>query len=92
MATYIVTYDLRKEESSASYQKLLELIKEGGVWARLGGSSYLIESNCSPVDLRDKYRIAIDKDDKLYVGEVTAPAAWIGYTNDVTDWIKDKLK
>ena len=92
MATYIVTYDLRNEESSASYQKLLELIKEGGIWARLGGSSYLIESDFSPVELRDKYRNALDKDDKLYVGEVTAPAAWIGYNNEVTDWIKDKLK
>lgn len=92
MATYIVTYDLRNEESSTSYQKLLELIKEGGVWARLGGSSYLVECECTPVELRDKFRTVLDQDDKLYVGEVTAPAAWIGYTNDVSDWIKEKLK
>lgn len=91
MATYIVTYDLRNEESSNSYQKLLELIKEEGVWARLGGSSYLVESESTPVELRDKYRSALDKDDKLYVGEVTAPAAWIGYPSEVTNWIKTKM-
>ena len=91
MAVYIVTYDLRNESTSDSYSKLISLIKEEGVWACLGGSTYLVESDLSPVTLRDKYKQALDSDDKLFVGVVTAPAAWIGYSKQVSDWIKEKM-
>lgn len=92
MKTYIVTYDLRKEESSINYQRLIDLIKEDGIWARLGGSSYLIQSCSTAVELRDKFKCALDHNDMLYVGEVTAPAAWYGYSKEVSDWIISKLK
>ena len=91
MAVYIVTYDLRQESDASNYQQLIELIKSEGTWARLGGSSYLVQSECSPVELRDKYKKALDSNDLLYVGEVTAPAAWYGYPDEVTNWIKEKL-
>lgn len=91
MAVYIVTYDLCNESTSDSYIKLISLIKEEGVWACLGGSSYLVESELSPVELRDKYKQTLDKDDKLFVGVVSAPAAWVGYSKQITDWIKLKL-
>ena len=91
MAVYIVTYDLRKEKSSESYEKLISLIKQDGVWACLGQSSYLIESNKSAVELRDSFNTALDNNDMLYVGIVSAPAAWHGYSQQVTDWIKAKL-
>lgn len=92
MKTYIVTYDLRKEISAVDYERLITLIKEDGIWARLGGSSYLIQSHSTAVELRDKYKLALDKNDMLYVGEVTAPAAWFGYSKEVSDWIISKLK
>lgn len=88
---YIVTYDLCKEETSSSYQRLIELIKSEVDWACLGGSSYLIESYETAVQLRDKYVAVLDKGDKLYVGEVSAPAAWFGYSEIVSNWIKNKL-
>lgn len=91
MAVYIVTYDLRCEQDSQSYQKLIDLIKEEGVWACLGGSSYLIESNHTAIELRDKFKTVLDKNDMLYVGCVNSPAAWTGYSNEVTEWIKAKL-
>lgn len=91
MSVYIVTYDLINESDSTSYQQLLQLIKSEGIWAKLGGSSYLIESDSSPVELRDKFKEALDKDDKLYVGQVIAPAAWYGLPDEVTKWIKEKL-
>ena len=91
MAIYIVTYDLRNECTSDSYTRLVSLIKEEGVWACLGGSSYLVESELTPVALRDKYKQAINHDDKLFVGVVSAPAAWVGYSSQVSDWIKQKM-
>lgn len=91
MAVYIVTYDLKGESTSERYNRLIELIKEEGVWACLGGSSYLIESERTPVELRDKYNSVLLRDDMLYVSIVSAPAAWRGYSQQVTDWIKQKM-
>ena len=91
MAIYIVTYDLREEAASQSYHKLINLIKEEGSWACLGDSSYLIESNQSAVFLRNKFRTVLAANDMLYVGIVTAPAAWFGYSSEITNWIKSKL-
>jgi hypothetical protein len=88
---YIVTYDLRKETTSESYQKLISLIKQDGIWACLGGSSYLIKSNLSAVELRDRFKAALDNNDSLYVGVVTAPAAWSGYSKEISEWIKNNL-
>lgn len=92
MAVYIVTYDLRSEYTSQKYEQLIELIKQEGVWARLGGSSYLIVSDNNPVALRDRFKTALDVNDVLYVGEVVAPAAWYGYSKEISDWIIEKLK
>jgi hypothetical protein len=91
MAVFIVTYDLRGETEGQCYHKLIELIKEEGVWACLGGSSYLIVSDHTAVELRDKFKEALDSNDMLYVGCVSAPAAWTGYSKEVTEWIKEKL-
>lgn len=88
---YIVTYDLRTEKDSSSYLDLIKRIKSEGTWACLGGSSYLVKSDKSPVELRDFYKEALDNDDMLYVGKVCAPAAWTGYSSEVSNWIKEKL-
>lgn len=87
---YIVSYDL--VEPGQNYDSLLSKIKEADSWARLGGSSYLIESTKSPKELRDEYKVILDSNDKLYVGRVVAPAAWTGMPKDVSEWILDKLK
>lgn len=91
MAIYIVTYDLRKGATPEDYQKLIDLIKEDGSWACLGTSSYLIESECSARELRDKFKKVLDDNDMLYVGAVSAPAAWHGYSSEVSQWILKKL-
>lgn len=86
---YIVTYDL--STPGQNYEHLINLIKQESNWARLGESSYLVTSRSTAVELRDKYKVALDANDKLYVGIASAPAAWTGYSNEVTEWIKEKL-
>ncbi|MBQ8672673.1 MAG: hypothetical protein IJ511_01240 [Bacteroides sp.] len=91
MAINIVTYDLQQDDSGERYEKLLELIKDGSAWARLGGSSYLIDCEDEPSVLRDKFKAVLKNGDKLYVGRVSAPAAWIGMPEEVGNWIIKKL-
>lgn len=75
-----------------NYEKLLKLIKAYPYWARLGGSSYLILSDNTPVQIRDYLRSALDANDRLYVGKIVAPAAWWNLPNDVSEWILQKVK
>lgn len=50
-----------------------------------------MESEKTAVELRDKYCECLDSNDKIYVGKITAPAAWFGMPKDVTEWIKEKV-
>ena len=86
---FIVTYDLSKP--GQNYERLLVLIKSEDNWARLGGSSFLLTSYSTAVELRDKFKVVLDSNDKLYVGIAESPAAWIGYSNEVSEWIKNFL-
>lgn len=91
MSIYVVTYDLHKDATQYDFERLINRIKEEGSWACLGRTSYLVESEHSAKSLRNRYSEVLISEDMLYVGEVTAPAAWHGYSKEVSDWIKNKL-
>lgn len=86
---FIVTFDLNNPGSN--YDRLIELIKAESAWAKLGKSSYLVKSELKATQLRDNYNKVLGKNDKLYVGKVLAPAAWVSMPDDVSKWIKDNL-
>jgi len=87
---YIISYDLNK--AGQNYEDVLKKIKGHGTWARLGGSAYIIISTKSAVDIRDSIRTAMDSNDQLFVGAINAPAAWIGLSEEVSDWLKNNLE
>jgi len=89
MTAYIVSYDL--SQPGQNYEKVLQTIKSHSSWARLGGSAYIVISNESAVEIRDKILRELDTNDKLYVGVVEAPAAWYGMGDEVSDWLKKNL-
>ena len=85
MSVLIISYDL--VNPGQDHKKLLQLIKSYSGWARLGGSAYLISTNSSPKSVRDHLVTALDRNDKIYIGVATAPAAWYGMPDDVSKWI-----
>jgi len=87
MKILIVTYDLI--DPGQNYEKLLQKIRAYEIWARLGGSSYLIVTDSSPVQVRDDLSSALDKNDKLFVGSCPVPSAWTGLPDDVSKWIQE---
>lgn len=89
-AAYIVSYDLLRP--TQNYEKVLEVIKNCPGWARLGGSAYIVLSDSSAAELRDSIRSAMDSNDKLFVGVIKAPAAWVGLGDEVSQWLKNNLK
>ncbi len=86
----LVTYDL--VQPGRNYENLLALIRNFPSWARLGGSAYLILTTENPLAVRDRLARVLDANDKLYVGVVSAPAAWIGLPEDVSNWIRSNLR
>lgn len=87
---YIVSYDLKAP--TQRYDDLIKKIKSYPNWAFLGGSAYLIETNETHVQVRDNLNNALDGNDQLFVGKVSAPAAWHGLSKEVSDWIIAKLQ
>lgn len=88
-AAYIISYDLRNP--GQNYEDLLRQIKSFENWARLGGSAYIVISESSAVQIREKLTISLDKNDKLFVGTLNAPAAWTGLGEEVSQWIRNNL-
>lgn len=87
---YIVSYDL--STPGQNYETVLKAIKKYPGWARLGGSSYIVLADETAAQIRDSIMSNMDSNDKLFIGTVTAPAAWIGLGDEVSDWLKNNLK
>lgn len=89
MRTYMISYDLSKP--GQNYDKLIELIKSEYAWAKIGYSAFIVKSILSHTELRDKLKQALDSNDKLFVGAISAPAAWFGLPDEVSKWINNNL-
>ena len=87
---YIVDFELRKP--TQRYKELVEKIKQYPSYASLGEYAYLVETNASAIEIRNNLKEYIDGNDMLFVGKISAPAAWKGCSDGVTQWINSKLK
>ncbi|MDR3197934.1 MAG: hypothetical protein LBU34_08720 [Planctomycetaceae bacterium] len=90
MNTYIISYDLINP--GQNYENLLKKIRSFSSWARLGGSAYIVETEETASQVRDKLTSFLDNNDKLFVGTVQAPAAWIDLGDEVSQWISSHLR
>lgn len=86
---YIITYDL--SSPGQKYEELLKKIKSYPKWARLGGSSYVVITPQNPAQIRDFLRTVLDRNDKLFVGLLKAPAAWYNLGDEVSQWLNNNL-
>ena len=84
-SVFLITYDLINP--GKNYEPLLRKIKSYESWARLGGFSYLIYTDSTAVQVRDNLKEALEVNDKLFVGIAPAPSAWIGLSEEVSNWI-----
>lgn len=90
MNTFIISYDLY--QPGQNYTKLVQLVQKNVLWAKIGLSSYIICTYDDHVQVRDKLLTVLDKNDKLFVGSLSAPAAWFNLGTEVDNWIKTNLK
>lgn len=84
---YIISYDL--SNPGRNYEALLKAIKQNRAWARIGQSAYLVVTAETASELRDSLTKVLDANDKIYVSLLGSSAAWIGLSEDVSNWIKN---
>ena len=89
MAAYIVTYDLHKE--GQNYDCLIEKLKSYGTHWHMQRSVWIVATNQTAVQIRDKLKPCLDSNDKLFVGRLSGEAAWHGYGKKISDWITKNL-
>lgn len=90
MSTLLVGFDL--DSPGQDYRGVTERLKRFGVWWHHLDSTWLVQTDLSVVQLRDELRRLMDGNDKLLIIDVTGrAAAWFGFAETATTWIKNCL-
>jgi hypothetical protein len=90
MATLCISYDLN--QAGKNYDGLITKIREvfPTYWHHLD-SMWLVVTDMTPVAVRDLLKPYLDSDDELLVAKISAPAAWTGFNDRGSKWLKDNL-
>ena len=90
MSTFLIGYDLNKPEQD--YPELINAIETSfGKWWHYLDSTWLIKSDLSATDIRDKLKPHIDSDDELLVVRLSGEGAWAGFSSEASDWLQENL-
>jgi hypothetical protein len=86
MALHAISYDLSKPDRD--YDRLFKAIKSLGSWCHPLKSMWVVKTNLTVGQIRDRLKSVVDSDDHLLVTEMTG--AWASYNVEavVTDWLK----
>lgn len=88
MTTYVLTYDLNKDETSSDYKRLIDELK------RLGGhryqkSAWLLNLSMTSQQVHDHFKKLMDPNDSLWVSELTNLYYGSGLMLGTVQWLKD---
>lgn len=89
MRTYLIGYDLNKP--GQNYENLIAAIKKFGTWWHGLDSTWLVKSSSSAAQIRDSLHPHMDASDELMVLEISGSAAWVGFNEECSSWLKNNL-
>ena len=89
MGTYLIGYDLNKP--SQNYDELHEAIKSLGAWWHHLDSTWIGKHDGPSTTIRDYLKPYIDSNDELLVVKLTGEAAWTGFNQRGSDWLRENL-
>lgn len=90
MTTYIVSYDLLNQ--GQNYQCITQKLKGYETHWHIQGSVWIVETSDSAVQIRDYLMPCLDQNDKLLVARLEGEAAWSGYADAGSKWLKARLE
>ncbi|MAT96869.1 MAG: SinR family protein [Anaerolineaceae bacterium] len=89
MSSYMVGYDLNKP--GQDYTELHDAIKAYDNWWHYLDSTWIIVTEDSAATVRDNLKAHIDSGDELLVAKLSGEAAWTGFVEKGSTWLKNNL-
>jgi hypothetical protein len=89
MTVYTISYDL--SSPGHDYSILVEHIKGLGAWWHYLDSTWIVDTEMSAAEIRDRLSRYIDANDELLVAKLAGEAAWTGFDKKSSDWLKSNL-
>jgi hypothetical protein len=91
VTTFAIGYDLHPSKGE-TYDELIEAIKQvGSSWWHYLDSTWVVVSNKTAVQIRDFLTPHLKSDDQLLVARLSGEAAWIGFNDNGSSWLKSNL-
>lgn len=93
MACYVVSYDLRGNESEEAYKRIGDALRTAADWCKPLLSHWVIETNLTPTQILDTlFSIgAIDDDDGLVVLETTMRGQFRRIQSPALEWLRERV-
>ena len=91
MAIYVVGYDIHPSKGE-KYDKLEAAIQAIGDWWHCLDSTWLVVSDLSAAEIRDRIWAVMESDDQLLVVRYDPPhSAWVGFKDKCQTWLKSHM-
>ncbi|AQR95533.1 hypothetical protein [Clostridium saccharoperbutylacetonicum] len=87
--TYLITYDLNK--SDQNYSCLCESIKSLGFWAHFMDSTWFVDTDYSPEQIRDELLKVMDSNDSLFITKISSYAGSLLH-KEAWPWLSEHVK
>lgn len=92
MRQLIVIFEF-KDSNLPRLAPFKDMLRKYGSYAFITSGSCIIWTNDTAAMVRDNLKTGITSGDKIFVGEVKAPAAWVtSVAQEVTDYLQKNLK
>jgi len=94
MATYLIGYDINKEGAAyaSANERLTTAIKRTfSPWWHHLESTWIVVTSDSAKNIRDQLRQELDGNDELLVVKLSGEAAWHGFDDKGSGWLKNNL-
>ena len=91
MATFMIGYDIHPSKGE-TYDELIEAIKlVGSNWWHHLDSTWVVVSQQTAVQIRNALSPHLKGDDQLLVAKLNGSAAWTGFNDNGSSWLKSNL-
>lgn len=88
-STILIALDIHHPTGDA-YDDLIEAIQSLGTWWHHLETIWIVQSNCEPVQIRNKLKSHIGSEDQLLIIDISrAKAEWAGINSAGSEWLKN---
>ena len=89
MPAQLISYDLRKP--GRGYAELFAVIKSFGAWWHCLESVWIVKTNLTSAQIRDRLNPHVDANDKVFVASLRGGWGTFGLDNNCNNWLRENL-